>query len=335
MDNTYKQSKKGTVVVWVLVVILLVIAGGAVFVVFNKKDSEPKQENAGSYYQEGMVMSGAPTMRLGEPTGIRYTAIISPETYQTVTEDKNKCFGMVLAPISYFTKADSEEASGNVDWLTEFAKDELVVLTLEDIKPYAITEVDGTLIEYRLNGAISNIKYANTNLQFLGVAYIKTTDGESVSYKYASFPEGLNYKQCSSSYAYLAAEKLNALVVRSEYVSQVDLDLLNYVVDCSVDLANGLSESDLNDSKYTVTLSDTSKALKVNEKFSIKADIAEKVKTPIWWQSSNPTIATVKDGVITALKPGVTTVSAFVAGEEYKCVITVEDVQKNTEAVEE
>ena len=117
------------------------------------------------------------------------------------------------------------------------------------------------------------------------------------------------------------------------YLSQADIDTLNNVINNSVDLANGLTEPTADSSFYAVTLSDVSKTIGGDEEFAIKVDIAEAVPTSIWWQSSDTTVATVKDGVVTALKEGTTTITAFVAGKEYKCVVTVGEVQENTEAV--
>lgn len=332
MDNTYSMGGKRKFITWLLVAVLLIAAVGAVFVVFNKKDN--KEGSTGTYIQEGLVMKAMPTVRINEPTGIRFTAVISPELYNEVMADDTKQFGMVLAPISYFMKVDLEGVGG-VDWMNAFNEEQLTVLYMDGITPFAITEPDGTLEEYRLNGTISSVKYSNTNLQFLGIAYVITTDGENVSYKYASFPDGLSYKQCSRSFAYVAAERLNECAVLNNYLSQADIDMLYSVINNSVDLANGLTEPTADSSFYAVTLSDVAKTIGVDEEFTINVDIAEAVPTSIWWQSSDTTVATVKDGVVTAHKEGTTTITAFVAGKEYKCVITVGEVQENTEAVVE
>ena len=330
MDNTYSTSGKRKFITWLLVAVLLIAAVGAVFVVFNKKDN--KEGSTGTYIQEGLVMKAMPTVRINEPTGIRFTAVISPELYNEVMADDTKQFGMVLAPISYFMKVDLDGVGG-VDWMKAFESEQLTVLYMNGITPFAITEPDGTLEEYRLNGTISNVKYSNTNLQFLGIGYVITTEGENVSYKYASFPDGLSYKQCSRSFAYVAAERLNECAVLNNYLSQADIDVLYGIINNSTDLANGLSEATADGSFYAVTLSDVSKTIGVGEEFTIKVDIAEAIPTSIWWQSSNTTVATVKDGVVTALKEGTATITAIVAGKEYNCVITVGEIQENTEAV--
>lgn len=330
MENSYQKSRFGKIVLWIIVSILLITAVGAI-VVFNRKDNKPVEENA-TTYQSGMVMMAVPTVRLNEPTGVRFTAQITPELYNEVMADENKVFGMVIAPISYFMKVDVDEVPGDCDWLKEFEKETVTVLTMDDISPYAYTESDGTLVEYRMNGAITSILYKNTNLQFLGIGYVKTTDGENITYKYASHPDGLTYKQCAYSFAYVAAERLNSYVVRNEHLAQADLDMLNGVINNSVDLANGLTEATDDGSAYAVTLSDIAKTLKVDEEFTIKVDIAEAVKTSIWWQSTDTNVAVVENGVVKAVGEGTATINVYVAGEKYTCAITVGEVTETPEA---
>lgn len=322
METTYKDNKFGRIVAWIVAAILLITAIGAI-VVFTKKDTNEPETT----FQSGLEMTSVPTIRLYEPQGVRFTAVVTPELYNEVTSDEDKGFGMVIAPLSYFMKVDVGENTGDCDWLKLFEEEGLTVITMEDFTPYAVTEPDGTLIEYRFNGAVTNVLYKNTNLQFLGVGYVKTMSGDNVEYKYASFADGLLYKQCAYSYAYVAAERLNAYVVNAEYLAQSDLDVLNGVINSSVDYANGLAEATEDNSTYAVTLSEIEKTLKVGETFTLKTEIAEGVKVPVWWQSSDQSVATVKDGVVTALKNGTTTISAVVAGKKYTCLVTVGETQ--------
>lgn len=322
MENTYQKHSISRIVAWIVAAILLITAVGAI-VMFSRKD----KDDATTTFQDGLTMTAVPTIRLFEPQGVRFTAVVTPELYNEVTEDENKEFGMVIAPVSYFMKVDVGETQGDCDWVKSFEAESLTVITMEDFTPYAATEPDGTLIDYRFNCSVTNVLYKNTNLQFLGIGYVKTTNGDNVEYKYASFADGLLYKQCAYSYAYVAAERLNAYVVSNEYLAQSDLDVLNGVINSSVDYANGLAEATEDNSTYAVTLSEIEKTLKVGETFTLKTEIAEGVKVPVWWQSSDQSVATVKDGVVTALKNGTTTISAVVAGKKYTCLVTVGETQ--------
>ena len=105
MNYSYQQNKKGKVGAWILATILLIAAAGAVFVVFNKKGNENSDKSA-TNTQEGLVMMAEPDFRLNAPIGLRSTAIITPELYTEVSEDENKNFGIVFAPLNYFLKVD-------------------------------------------------------------------------------------------------------------------------------------------------------------------------------------------------------------------------------------
>lgn len=328
-NNNYQKTNVAKIIAIILACILAVAGITGLIVAVNNKIKEDARPN---YIQEGLVMNGTPTLRLSEPTGVRFTAKISNELAYEVKADDNKTFGMILAPLSYFMKVDLSESYKEINWVDSFEEEGLKYLTI-DGTPKQVTSPDGTTIEYCFNGAITSILYKNTNLQFLGIAYVKTTDGENESYKFASFPDGLSYKQCACSYAYVVAETLNNYLLGNVHLAQTDLDLCNSVINNSVDLANGLSEEEKTDdgSTYTVTLSSTEKSLAIGEQLELKADIAEGVKVPIWWYSDNSSIASVKDGIVTANAKGSVNIYAIVAGEEYSCVITVGDT--NTKAV--
>lgn len=328
-NNNYQKTNVAKIIAIILACILAVAGITGLIVAINNKIKEDARPN---YIQEGLVMNATPTLRLSDPSGIRFTAKISNELAYEVKADENKTFGMVLAPISYFMKVDLGESYTEIDWISAFEEESLAVLTLEGT-PKQVTSPDGTTIEYNFNGSITSIKYKNTNLEFLGIVYVKTTDGEKVSYKYASFPDGLSYKQCAYSYAYIVAETLNGYALGDVHLAQSDLDLCNSVINDSVDLANGLSEEEKTDdgSSYTVTLSTTEKSLAIGEQLELDVEITEGVKVPIWWYSDNSSIASIKDGIVTANSKGTVNVYALIAGKKYSCAITVGDT--NTKAV--
>ena len=157
----------------------------------------------------------------------------------------------------------------------------------------------------------------------MAFAYVKTTDDDEVSYKYATYSEGVNYQMQGRSLAYLTAQALNECAVNNTYYSSGDLALMNGVINNSVDSANGLNRTD-DGSMYEVTLSKTELDLEVGEETTLRVKKEEKVKVPVWWTTGDASIVTVKDGVLTAIGAGETTVSAWVAGVEYSCTVTVE-----------
>ena len=210
MENTYQKHSISRIVAWIVAAILLITAVGAI-VMFSRKD----KDDATTTFQDGLIMTAVPTIRLSEPQGVRFTAVVTPELYNEVTEDEHKKFGMVIAPVSYFMKVDVGETQGDCDWVKSFEAESLTVITMEDITPYADTEPDGTLIDYRFNCSVTNVLYKNINLQFLGIGYVKTTNGENVEYKYASFENGLLYKEC----AFYNCRRLTSITIGNSVTS--------------------------------------------------------------------------------------------------------------------
>ena len=74
----------------------------------------------------------------------------------------------------------------------------------------------------------------------------------------------------------------------------------------------------------TVKLSVSKKTMYVSKNFTLSLKNA---KGEITWKSSKPSVAIVKDGVITALKAGKTTISAVYKKKTYKCKLTVKSLK--------
>lgn len=74
-----------------------------------------------------------------------------------------------------------------------------------------------------------------------------------------------------------------------------------------------------------ITLSQTSAELKVGETLRLTPQLtpSDAPTDQISWTSSYPSIASVKDGVVTAVAPGSTTITAQANGHTAKCTVTV------------
>lgn len=313
---------KTFIAVIVVLFVLLAVAGVAAYFTdwFTKK---PNGGSDGSLVQDGMEMDKEATMRFESPQGIRFTANVSSELANEVAGDPNKSFGAMIVPMDYFEGMDTGKTFEEQDWMKIFEEHYATLLKFEDISAYSVTSSDGILFGYQLRFSITSIKYKNTNLPFFGIAFVKTVDGENVSYTYASLPKDTAYRDMAVSYASLAAKCLNEEKISGTYYSAEDLALLNKIVNDSVDLANGLETATDDGSKYTATLSETEKTMKVGEKFTLTAEIAEEVDVPVWWQSSDYDVVTINNGEVMAVGDGTAEISAFVAGQEYVCTVTV------------
>lgn len=331
-DDGKKKKGKGKLIAIILAVVLAIAAMvGVLAVVFKDKNFKAA---SGGVLQEGLVMYEEPQLRFGDTYGLRFRATVSPELKKEVESDENKCFGFVIAPINYFVQVDLGEDLSKMDWIKTFEKENMAVITMDECAVVTKSKADGTITEHLIQGSITNIYYNNTNREFVSFAYVKTTDGDEVSYKYASYPEGVSYKTQARSLAYMAAQTLNDNVVNLTYYAEADIAQMKGFVNSSVDLANGLTEATDDGSIYEVTLSKTEKTLQPNEQFTLKATIAEGVKVPVWWTTTDASVVTVKDGVLTAHGKGTATVYAVVAGETYACEITVDDKEESTKTEE-
>ncbi|MGN1233623.1 MAG: Ig domain-containing protein, partial [Candidatus Cryptobacteroides sp.] len=76
----------------------------------------------------------------------------------------------------------------------------------------------------------------------------------------------------------------------------------------------------------SVTLDKDNVTLKVGEKATLQATVGPEDATDkaVTWTSSDPTVATVEDGVITALKLGTTSITAKAGDKTASCKVTVE-----------
>lgn len=76
-----------------------------------------------------------------------------------------------------------------------------------------------------------------------------------------------------------------------------------------------------------VTLSETAKTLEINGTVQLAATVTPDNATDasVTWTSSDNTVATVEDGLVTALKAGTATITAKAGDQEATCVITVNE----------
>lgn len=117
------------------------------------------------------MIDGAQLRISGENNGIRFVAEMDEGTYNSVT-GQDGTFGMIIIPESYLTTYANEIATANNDYVK--ALENVTLLNIENITPYAH---EGA---YRMNGVMSNVRYDNMNVSFVGIAYYKI--GETYTY---------------------------------------------------------------------------------------------------------------------------------------------------------
>ena len=150
--------------------------------------SEPKTVD-----QVSLNMKIGASVRKLDPTGLRFTSIMTADDYSSLTANvgddkayKSVTFGMLIAPEDYVTKY-GELTEANV-----FGSDAKYSVSESDTeKPRIInvfsnemSERDGVMC---FAGVITNVKSVNYNRNFVGMGYIKAIDqnGNAV-YKFAT-----------------------------------------------------------------------------------------------------------------------------------------------------
>ncbi len=126
------------------------------------------------------AMAGA-SVRTNEPTGLRFEATVDKTTYESVLNDSNKTFGAFILPKDYLEAAEITEIT---DHETQFKAKNLKYLNREDITGSQIG--NGANADYILKYSIVDLHYYNYNRTFFGLFFIKTVDGDTATYEYAT-----------------------------------------------------------------------------------------------------------------------------------------------------
>jgi len=150
-----------------------------------------------------------------ETNGIRFVAEMDAGTYSTVTS-ANGTFGMIIIPESYRNTYATQIASAENDYVKAF--EGVTLLNIEGITPY---EDNGS---YRINGVMSNVRYDNMNVSFVGIAYYKIGDAYTYVDNHATVPSRSVYQVAMS-----ALYDLEKTYTDAEYAY---LDGYKYLAEC-------------------------------------------------------------------------------------------------------
>lgn len=321
-DNVKKKKGKGKTIAVILASVLAIAAVFGVGAMLFKQ----KEEAELKFIQKGLEMQDTLKLQLGSSPGVYFTATVSPELKKEVESDESKSFGFAVLNTNGFEKIGKKSSSKKIDWVKSFEDAGETVVSIDDCEVLSKSQSDGSVIEYYIQGDVTSFLYQNTNTEFVAIAYVKTTDeDDEVSYKYSNYTDVESYKTRGRSLAYLVAEALNENAVNKTYYSSADLNYMKGVINNSVDAANDLENATNDGSMYEVTLSKTKLTMELGKETTLKTEIEEDVKVPVWWTTGNASIVTVKNGVLKATGVGETTVSAWVAGVEHTCTVTVEE----------
>lgn len=291
------------------------------------------------------AMMGA-SVRLNEPTGIRFGARLGVDAYDEANNGADTgtsvSYGVAIFPVDLlkYCKIDYAEYIPGFDYVSAItvkgakyfeyleAQGETVVYETESVPVpvYAKDDVEKTTpLYYEVYGSIGDLLYNNLARDFFGIAYQKTTTSEgdsvSVSYRYASFENGINVRSAayvaSAAYADTSEEKRPVL---NDFLNRAFLQ------------QSGVSEDDpasADAPDWTAELSQSSLNLYVDGGAKLSAHGVYKDATidlGASWTSGNEDVVSVDStGAVKALKAGVAQIKANVGGKEVSCQVTVSE----------
>lgn len=93
---------------------------------------------------------------------------------------------------------------------------------------------------------------------------------------------------------------------------------------CTVTVTTDTSSTDQN---LSLSLSPTKLSMKPGEKKTLNATVSPASNQAVSWTTSNKNVATVKNGTVTAKKPGTATITATVGNAKATCTVTVKKVK--------
>ncbi len=290
------------------------------------------------------MVNGA-SIRLVEPYGLRFTAYVSEEDYNSIKNSENPTkLGMIIVPASYLT--DSTKYSGgaedvkNKNYQNLTLKLDYVFLDNDSENPVDKTFLrEGDTNRY-MNGVISNLYLYNFDVNFVAIGYVATENESVVSYEFANITEN-NYRNAVavSSMAFsdskIQADQKFVLkefatgnyLTKKGTLTQTNKDgAVKYVFDGNeydtLTEALNAANCELSVSMPSKIIVDAgaSKTLNANVNDGSKTEITDNIT----YVSADETIATVNsDGKVVAKKSGTTTITATYFDKSATCTVEV------------
>ena len=171
--------------------IALMLATLLCFIVaFAGKNVLPEKAIAENGTSDKLVIKDGAGVRLYEPAGLRFISTVTEHLIEEVETDENKTFGAFIVPDDYFARYGVNKSSGT-DYVKAFTE---AGLNIAEWSKEGLTVSDASDGVRYLACSLSGLFYKNYNRQYFGMFYVKTVNGENVSYEYASFNETENVR---------------------------------------------------------------------------------------------------------------------------------------------
>lgn len=144
--------------------------------------------------------------------GLRFVVEMDKSLYNTA-KDADAKFGMLILPSDYLDTYAQQIEDAQGDYVKAFTDNQISVINLYPIEPYAYdNDGDEQVDSYRMNGVISNVKYANLSREFVGIAYVSSAEGNDYAQDFASASTYQNAeKQLAENIAVFEKEDLEVI----------------------------------------------------------------------------------------------------------------------------
>ena len=181
---------------------------------------------------------------------LRAGCYITPAVYDYVASDPNKSFGTLIVPYSYVENAPFE--GDKLAWHEYLDANELVRLETESTV-YTHYDEKGLARGYYTQFSMTDMKVASYNRKFTAISFIKTVDGDSVSYEYARYKNGYDHTTFPRSLVNLAAEKLDQEYFKKLSLTELEKATYRTVVKKTIHLMSGTDEEYNDNGIYLAT----------------------------------------------------------------------------------
>ena len=279
-------------------------------------------DNANELYADGLTFisymgASLSVYGLERPT-LALSFNVSEELAQQVAGNNKQELGALLAPLEYFDELNINDYTV-IDWVTAFEKSD---------KQYKAGSIGATAGIHTIT--LEDVTYRNVGRKFLCMPYIKITNGDSVTYKYAQADEigtknGFSYRSYAKSVVYLASEMLNVHAFNGEFLVEEEVLKCRALINEAVDYENGLEEATNDYSFPNVNKNGYKVTLPKGETLTISDILEPSIDLAIECICSDSTVISVNrwTSKITAISVGVESVEFLIAGCLYTYRINV------------
>ena len=139
---------------------------------------------------DAFVMAEGASIRLSDPSGIRFQTKLGQVQYEALTaQDSKQSLHMLIVPEAYYAAYQGYEGDQTI---YEYLSDNYQTLLNLDIPTEKIFQKSDLIEEaqseyedgyYYAHGVIQSLHFNSYANDFVGIAYLKTTDGDTVTYQ--------------------------------------------------------------------------------------------------------------------------------------------------------